>query len=394
MKENFLILNFLDDGVEITALKADFKSKEILLLSQQKENRVYFPALKNILSTAFRFWPYKIILSLDSKRALTSYESVLLTRDNPQKIIDEAELENLISEALWKIIDDGRKRAVKRLDLSDLEILLADVWVHDLKIDGHAVINPLRHRGAKIQIYLSQTFISRSFLRDIFSILPKRAKLGLVLESGVGAAHLVGKIANQKNFLFAKVHDGKTEMFLFKSHSSKNAKKVSKSQSWQAGQIAFLDHWKWGKRNFYHAIAEDLKIPAPVCESIIQKFINAETSTDFAKRFSRFYESALMDLIRGLKNAASETKSEMIYLDFPPLRKDNFFPTILRIVEGDKMLAALGFKYKTHSFNFLKAKLPETLDFLSLASFLEFYFLPREDLINHLAKRRMRWLTP
>ncbi|MCX6702782.1 MAG: hypothetical protein NTW60_02855 [Candidatus Wolfebacteria bacterium] len=34
-----------------------------------------------------------------------------------------------------------------------------------------------------------------------------------------------------------------------------------------------------------------------------------------------------------------------------------------------------------------------SLDFLSLSAIMEFYFLPQEDLINHYARRRMRWLT-
>lgn len=393
MRENFLIVNFLDDYLEATTAKADFSKKklEITDVSYLKNHQTLYP-LKKIFSTSFYPKPYNIIFVLNPRLAATNYDVISLGRDNPQKPLNEADLDNLISKALWKFFDESRANSAKQLGLNDLEILLSDVQVYDLKIDGHHLINPFRHSAKKIEISLSQTFTQRSFFKELLSILPKRAKLGLAVEGGTAACHLLSRITLKDKFFFAKTMTDYTNLFLTEN-----------------GRICFFDYFNWGKNHFYLGVARNLRVNLTTSQSIIDKFIFYQTSLSFRRQFKKIFLKEIMILLRGLKAAASRIKNSFIYVDFLPLtvslkgglKLDKIsYKMILPVDLNRTIVETLGFELISR----------RDCDFLSLAALMEFYFLPRLEpkflkthiqtslfplaLVNHLAKRRMKWLTP
>ena len=88
----------------------------------------------------------------------------------------------------------------------------------------------------------------------------------------------------------------------------------------------------------------------------------------------------------------SKAKAKCLIIDLEPsLAKDlkikNISKKSLISIDAKTILDAFNFKLKpNHCFRY------ENL--YSLASLLESYFTPQEDLINKLARRRMRWLIP
>jgi hypothetical protein len=50
----------------------------------------------------------KIIISLDSDLCSSIYSSIVLVRDNAKDPIDEVDLDNLVSQAVWKFFDRHR----------------------------------------------------------------------------------------------------------------------------------------------------------------------------------------------------------------------------------------------------------------------------------------------
>ena len=122
--------------------------------------------------------------------------------------------------------------------------------------------------------------------------------------------------------------------------------------------------------------------------------IRDRLSPVFERKFEDILSENILTLNRGLSNAAAEARCDFIYLDFPPasgaaLRGEKIFHKMIRPISAGEIAGFFGFNLVPGNKKIKNAN----LDFLSLSAIMEFYFLPQEDLINHYAKRRMRWLT-
>ena len=157
----------------------------------------------------------------DSKRGFGSFESVAINRDNPEKSLSPVEFENLISQAVWKVFDSGRHEAAKRFNVGDLEILLGDIKVIDFKIDGREAVDSIKHSGEKVEIYLSQTFVSRRFFQDLLSLAPKRAELSWAIDGGAAVGYLLSRIFNKNKFFSLRLRFAKHFCFPLKTPAKK-----------------------------------------------------------------------------------------------------------------------------------------------------------------------------
>ena len=110
---------------------------------------------------AKNFGGYKTILALDSDFAHTVNSSIGIIRDNPKETITESDLDNILFQALWRFFDRYRATAAGRLGVGDVDVVLSDIRVGEIKLDGHKVINPVGFKAKSAEIYLSETFISR-----------------------------------------------------------------------------------------------------------------------------------------------------------------------------------------------------------------------------------------
>lgn len=369
-----MVITPTPDYFSVTAFKVNFIGREIQSLWEKRVvGRGKLEELKKISTLAFYPKSYKAIFALNSQEAVTNYEIISFVRDNPQKLIDEAEIDNLVSQALLKLFGEGRKMAVKQLGLSGLEVILSDVKIYEFKIDGRERINPLRHAGKKIEIFLSETFINRSYFKKLISTLPRRAEVVMFSGAGEASAHLISRFSPKKDFIFAGVARNRTDLFL-----SKN------------GSIAFLDYLGWGMDNLPKALSQYLKVSPAVASDVMSKVMNGEISKGLKRKFSEVIAGEILALIKRLRNAASRARVLLVYVEFPPLLADKIFPKIIKIVDGQSVADFFGFKFINK-----KPATEEYPELLNLLMLLEFYFLPeKEDLMNHLARRRMRWLMP
>ncbi|MBI2514719.1 hypothetical protein HYV91_00805 [Candidatus Wolfebacteria bacterium] len=376
-KEKFLILDFRDDGLELYLLRFDSLTKRVdakKLKAVGQSPLEAIPKIKKFLLNifSFQFPPPKVIISFSPDFALTYYEHVVLNRDRPNELMTEADLDNLISQALWKIFDEKRRQSAKQLVLSDLDILLADTKITDFRIDGRRVLDPLRHSGREASIGISQTFVNRTIFKKIVSVLPRRVKLLLVVDGGAATSRLLSsRFSQSRDFIFADVLDARTNLY-------------SVSQS-SGLKIGFHDYFPWGEKNFFEGVARDLKIPVDLIQSLVKKISEGKVSLTLGRQLKKIISEELAMLIHGLERAKETLKVNSLYLVFRPLRGIDFFPKMVRLVEADRLMEDLGFVFSSDLKN---------SSISSIASFLEFYFLREGDILNHIAKRRMRWLMP
>ena len=163
--DKYVVIELLDHYIQVTVLRTDFKTKQITITRAFSEEIPEFNAVsalkeaRRILKKISGLKKYKIILSLDSSFATTMYSSVSLVRTNPKDVIDEADLDNLISQAIWRFFDKHRFRVAQKMNVDEVDVLLTDVRIRDIRIDGHRVVNPIGFKSKAVEIFFSQTFV-------------------------------------------------------------------------------------------------------------------------------------------------------------------------------------------------------------------------------------------
>lgn len=372
--DRFLVLEILENQNRAASIKANFTTKEINVLKVSAD-----PNLQKLLKRFGRLSKYKIVIGLDSHLASTIHSSVALIRDNFKELIDEPELDNLISQAIWKFFDRQRSKVASKMGIADIDILLADVKIRGVKLDGHKVVNPAGFRAKTVEIQFSQTFLNRNFTDSIKELLPTN-NIVLMVEHGTAWSNVVAKADSETNFLLAGIFPHKTMLF----HSD-------------GGQNGYLDRFNWGEDQIKRSLGHDLAIEPETAALIMAKYTASETSPLFRKRFEALLAKELQVLARGLNNSLKDLDAKTIYLnpffDLPPLFTGSFRNefdrlVVLKILTTDLISQNFGFDIKFKNIADSKNA------FSILASLLEWYLTPQEDKMSQLAKRRVRWLSP
>src|SRR3989344_5432625 len=172
------------------------------------------------------------ILDLDSKSAVTIFTLVTIPHDNPRQEIGLTDLENYISQAIWKTFDQCRNEAAARLEVNEADLLLTDARVMEIKIDGHPVINPHGFTGSKLDVVLSITMVKRDkFIEEA----------DVILEGGSVRAHLLAKNQNLEDVIYIEVKDDTTTIFQITPEKT-----------------AYLSEFDWGEKELAELLKEEL----------------------------------------------------------------------------------------------------------------------------------------
>ncbi len=372
--DRFLVVEILENNNRASYIKANFASKELRVLKTASA-----PDLKKLLNNFRRLKKYKIILGLDSHLASTIYSSAVIVRDNYKDLINEPELDNLISQAIWKFFDRQRGKVAAKMGVTDLDILLADVKIRGVKLDGHKVVNPAGFKAKTVEIQFSQTFLRRDFLNSLKDILPIN-QVVLMSENGTAYSNVLAKSNLENDFLLANIYNAKTSLFLT-----------------DGNQNNYWYRFSWGEENIHRSLSEDLAVDPDIAKEIIAKYAANDSSPAFRRRLEVLLMKEFHMLARGLNSALKRLDTKVVYVHpffelpnlFSASFKNNFDrPITLKLLSADLISENLGFDIK------FKNTEDGNKIFGLLAMLMEWYLAPREDKMSKLANRRVRWLSP
>jgi len=382
-KEPFLVIEIGNQFVRISFLKVNFVKKKIeavKILSEANTLSNAAATLNLVKRLLKRFRGAKranIILSLDPVLATTVHSTVTLIRDKPKTPIDEPDLDNRIAQGIWRMFDRERGKAAEKMGVSDLDVLLTDVRVKNVKLDSHKVLNPLDFQAKTIEIQFTQTFNPRAFVGEVRKIIPAE-KLVLMAENGSLEIDMLTKLARVESFLLVDLFDERVNIYLA-----------------DGSTITYIDAVSWGKRNLLTTLSEFFAVTERLAEEIFRIYLVGAASPWMRKRIDRLLVDEFRKLTEPLAKLTAKYNSAVIYLlaffevpDFvfgPELKRE--LPGRARImpVSHELLRAELGFELVS------KASPTQNL-FSPLAALLEFYFLPSNDKINRIARRHARWL--
>lgn len=411
-KESFLVVEILGKHFNRIALvKADQNKKEFILsklvnIQGGNERLDGSPAslefLKKPLKRFGNLDKYKIIISLDSDFSSTIYSSISLVRDNAKDPIDDAELDNLVSQAVWRFFDRHRGKVAQKLKVNDFDIILTDVRVEGIKLDGHRVINPSGFKARSLEINLCQTFTTRSIINELKAILPLH-NIQFISEAGAAWSHAIARSSRKPQFLLANIFSDKTLTFLADDN-----------------HLIYHDSFNWGEENLNKAVSEEFGVEPVVARDIISLYRNNQTSETFARKLDRILMKELHLLANFLNVSLSQSDIRLVYLhpffDLPDLafsagfrNKFDCSAKIERISHGfisEKYNFNLKFNKKFDyvskrsfsPFSSWIARSPYGVDpkiaFSIFSAIFEAIFAPHHYLISQMAKKRVRWLSP
>lgn len=372
--DRFLVVEISEHTNKVTDIKANFSDNQIKFISTHSG-----PDLKKLVKKFGRLKKYKIILGLDSHLATTIYSSVVLVRDRFKELIDEPELDNLISQAIWKFFDRQRGKVATKMNASDLDVVLSDVKIRGVRLDGHKVVNPAGFKAKTVEILFSQTFLLRQFAESLKDLLPLD-QVAFITESGTAWASVVAKSQEAESFAIANIFPGKTSVFAA-----------------SGAQNSYWDHFAWGENNLYASLAGDLAVDPEVAELIVAKYNAGAMSPAVTRRVEGFLGKELQMLANGIGQVIKRIDVETVFVhpffDLPAMFVADFRgnlgkPTQLRLLDLDIISKNFGFDIK------FKHAAQSKNAFSSLATLLEWYLAPQEDRMSQMAKRRVRWLSP
>lgn len=373
--DRFLVVEIFENLNRAAYIRANFENKSLKVIKIRSH-----PDLKKLLKKFGRLAKYKIILGLDSHLASTIYSSVLLPRDQYKELIDEPELDNLISQAIWKFFDRSRNKVAGKIGVADMDILLTDVRIRGIKLDGHKVVNPLGFKAKTVEVQFSQTFLARGLIDSLKDLLPLNQAL-LISENGTAWSSVIAKAdLEQKNFLLANVFSSKTQLFF--SDGSQNA---------------YFDHFNWGEKNLHQSLAENLAIDHDIASQIIEKYAKADASETFRRRLEHMILREMRTLARALDLAAKKADTRVVYIN-PFFNLPNAFSLGFKNqFERNIELQPLTLDLISQKFGFdikFKNNSDSEKAFSLIATLVEWYLSPQDDKMSQLAKRRVRWLSP
>jgi len=380
--DRYLIVELLNHYVQVTVLKVSAEKKEIRVVKNFLQPLPEFTPLNSLravrllLKKVRRLDSYKIILSLDSSLATTMYASVPLIRQHPKEAIDEADLDNLISQAIWKFFDRYRLKVANKMNVDDIDVLLSDVRIRSVRLDGHKIVNPIGFKAKSVEIYFSQTFIIRELMKMLQETMPKE-NIALITESGTAISHILWRALGKDRFFVANLFPDQTSLF-----SASN------------GRMSHHDNFSWGEQSLTRSLFNHLKVDQATAKSLVDAYATENGSQNFLRRFENILIKELQIFANGL-NSLIEEPSEIYvnsFFNMPSLIFSDRFNS--RLHKSSKLLP-LSTNLITEKFGYsvqFKKSTQVKNIFSVLCAFLEINFLPQNDKMSHLANRRVRWL--
>lgn len=362
--------------VVATEIRADFVKREMSV-----SRSITYSNLEDFLSSIGKKSRAKIIISLDPAFSATVYSLSDIVRANPSKVIDEAEADNIISYAIRKFINEERVAAASRMgaDLSDM--VVADIKVRNINIDGHQVVSGIGLAGKVISLGMSGTFVLRALDESMNKLFAHHA-VCFIAERTASIARLVfesRRHIDKKSFFVVDVSDNST-----------NILKVGHSR------MAYHDDFPWGHSALKKAIADHYLIGDDIAIHISKTFNSGRSATrDFFPKINSLVAGEYNIFFNGLNKIIQKHDIVNVFFRTPYGMPDIITKAKIKNIKGRyaKLEVIPQDAFRSH-FDFviqLKKGVQSDTDYL-VSHIIDYYLGPTEKFFNELAARHLRWL--
>lgn len=393
-EERFLVVEANDASIAISKVSVNWREKKLRIINRWSQDISWhndtsktFSFLQKTFKRIPRLQVYGVVLVLDPRLATTVHASAKIIRDNGRKVIDEADLDNLVSQAVWQVFDRYRAWSANKMSVDELDLLLVDVKIRNLKIDNHRVLNPLGFPAKTVEVFLSQTFTSREFFETIRALLPQN-HLALISEMGVVGCEALSRIEKKDGFVLADFAQSKSDLYL------------SLGNEYFPEKIVYLDSFNLGRRDLYANFGKYFLVQATVAEMVMQRYAKNEVSPLLAKKVERLIQREWAVFCDGITSIVADSRDLKsirqisVFLHTKERLPELFYSQPLHLKDGRRLeLIPVALKDAASHLGFQIHHRSAACSFFTLAGLLDIYYYS-DDWLNKLANRRLRWLMP
>lgn len=309
-----------------------------------------------------------LILALNSESATTIEGVVCIKRVSLREPITEGELEQLVFQGFWEFLNTNRIFASKKMQIADLDLLLANFEIIDLFVGKYRVVNPIGLVSGPIIMRVRGTFVPRNLIDDVVK-LKKMAYNITVLERDAALSTIVSGKQNLAGFCKNK------ETSIFLAHENK---------------IIFENKINWGVSNLTRVIANDFSVDEDVANIILSRYLQDGVSKKMLLRLSKITQKEISNFVnmlyakhKGLTNKTSRNAILNLYFPF-------FAPKIHKWFDKKRSIQTKSFEENLDKLDF--SMYGNTVPPHTKALILYTKLRPKYEVLNNLLKRRARWL--
>ncbi len=370
------MLNFLLPKENFLLLKVSPGDVSGLLLSIDSEKKLKLKKFWTRLEEAKSPWRFrwtsikKIIVSVEPRFAFTTVIPLVLERENAEKPLESAELENLLAQAVSRVFNQHRQEAGRELGTDELDVILADSRVTNFRVNGHQIINPLGFKIKEVRIIFQMTFTTRQIFEELKRFLKNSGDF-FFTETGRAEFTALNK-ANPAGVNLLILNDDKS--YIYSADSSAVGKLISRRK---------LD---WQMKDLWGAISENWLVSQATGRNLYFIFLQNKISSRVGKYFKKIFMPSLSSLLNKIDKLKLKGKIYIFGENSPlPLleeRRSAFgAPSLNEFLEksGFALDSRKSFSYSFDIFSLL-------------APFFEFYYDKSNTEIDHWLRRRLQWL--
>lgn len=375
--EKFLVVESDDRYHKATALELD-NEKNLLVRSVSVRSSPEI-SLSSFLRSLRLSRTRAVVFSLDPKRIMTILAPVSIVRENAKSEVGEAELQNLVSQAVWLSLNRYRPQAAERLAAGNMGVLLANLRLLGVKADGREVIDPLGIHAAQLEFSLELSFVARGLMQEIKSVLPRDCSLSLFIESGVSFTRLVSRTISDSAFTFAHITSHVTDLYQF-SREPRYVGSVGLPHIEHAGTLP------WGGGNLEAAFADAFNVGGESARQLMYRYVESDVSPMVHRASQKIFSDAVADFFSGARTYLKK-KTPWYWSSHELPLPDHLWEgehIFLKHVAISSLLLRFGFKVRA------SAHLSTTW-MSAIPPFLDYYYAKEGHWLNRLANTRAKW---
>ncbi len=379
-RSRFTIAEVYADRVRLAQISLNREAKEIIVHAFREITQGGEEGLRAAFRKMRLPRQSRALILADAGRTHTVYASLTQLRERPQEPIDEGDLDNLVSQAIWKYFDRNRGRIAKAMGVPEFDLLLSEAHVSAVRLDGHRVVSPLGFKARSFEAQFMQTYLSRAFSEAV-NALGLRGRLAGVSEMAPAIARALQGGTTHPSFLLAVIARRETSV------AGAEGTHVERSET-----------VPWGTSHLADYIKERLALSLGATNEVLRRYTNGLCSDDLLRRLDALLleglEFFISRVLRRLRGAAARALYLYATDPLPPIffsaQFRRRFPPGVAFHPVRDETARQNFGY---TVRYADGAAEERAAGLLLA-LLERERVPADARLESAAARRVRWLSP
>jgi hypothetical protein len=300
--EHFFVIETIGGVLRLSLLTVVTANKQVRLIKTieaqvpDKPAEAFADAIPELLRQFRLPATVRIIALLDHRRATVLSGVISLMRSDPKAEIKQAELENLVSQGLWKMTGIHRNRAATKMEIPEVRVRLADADVVQVRLNGHRVVNPVGFVARSVELCFRETFVDAQLLARLGETLTED-NLAAVFEGPAVLAGLVARLHSQSEFLFVSV--GARESVVY--HVNQMV-------------ISYVDSFGWGTEMLKSGAAKQFEVDGDTIDRMLEQYYRREVSPAIRRALEAATSGELAMLSNGIAAHLPSGKKVPVYV--------------------------------------------------------------------------------